>query len=131
MRPPPPPPGVDDGPGDFDPFRYAEELYGRAMTAFDLQDFWEVIQLCRQAIEHHDQKADYFFLLGRAMMQNKSWRKEAAENFRTACELEPENVELLGALGALYRSEGLTARASTILERARAVQPDYELPEID
>ena len=39
----------------------------RALRAFDMQDFWESIQLCRQALETDDTQAEYFHLLGRAL----------------------------------------------------------------
>jgi serine/threonine protein kinase len=111
--------------------RHARELYDRALRAFDAQDFWEAIQLCRQALEVDDSQADYFHLLGRALMQNKMWRREAADNFRKASELDPHNVNYLGMLGAIYKAEGLTARANSVLKKAQLIDPAYTLPEID
>jgi cytochrome c-type biogenesis protein CcmH/NrfG len=96
-----------------------------------LQDFWESIQLCRQALETDDSQAEYYHLLGRALMQNKKWRKEAADNFRKASELEPGNLAYLGMLGAVYKAEGLQARASSVLKKAQSLDPNFVLPEID
>ncbi len=118
------------GPG-FDKRRYARELYDRALRAFDTQDFWESIQLCRQALETDDSQAEYYHLLGRALLQNKKWRKEAADNFRKASELEPGNLTYLGMLGAVYKAEGLQARASSVLKKAQSLDPSFVLPEID
>jgi len=115
----------------FDKRRHARELYGRALSAYDLADYWDAIQLGRQAVEADEQVAEYYGLLGRALLQNKKWRKEAADNFLKATELEPSNVDFLGLLGAIYESEGLTTRASSLLERARAIDPDYEFPDLD
>jgi serine/threonine-protein kinase len=115
----------------FDKRRYARDLYDRALRAFDLQDFWESIQLCRQALEVDETQADYFHLLGRALMQNKKWRKEAADNFRRASELDPANLAYLGMLGAVYRAEGLNARANAVLKKAQSIDPAFVLPEID
>jgi serine/threonine protein kinase len=111
--------------------RYARELYDRALRAFDLQDFWESIQLCRQALESDDTQAEYHHLLGRALMQNKKWRKEAADSFRKASELDPGNLAYLGMLGAVYKAEGLQARATAILKKAQSLDPSFTLPEID
>jgi serine/threonine protein kinase len=116
---------------NFDRRRYARELYDRALRAFDMQDFWESIQLCRQALETDDTQAEYFHLLGRALMQNKKWRKEAADSFRRATELDPGNLDYLGMLGAVYRAEGLQARATAVLKKAQSLDPAFTLPEID
>jgi serine/threonine protein kinase len=115
----------------FDKRRYARELYDRGLRAFDTHDFWDAIQLARQAIEVDDGEAEFFALLGRALMQNKKWRKEAADNFRRASDLAPNNVEYLGMLGAIYQAVGLATRAQSVLEKAREIDPDYELPELE
>jgi serine/threonine protein kinase len=120
-----------DASAAFDKRRYARELYDRALRAFDLQDFWEAIQLCRQALEVDETQADYFHLLGRALLQNKKWRKEAADSFRRASELDPANLAYLGMLGAVYRAEGLNARANAVLKKAQSIDPAFVLPEID
>jgi len=122
--------GRSQGP-NFDKSRYARELYDRALRAFDMQDFWESIQLGRQAIENDETQAEYFNLLGRALMQNKKWRKEAADSFRKATELDPGNLAYLGMLGAVYKAEGLQARATAILKKAQSLDPSFALPEID
>jgi len=115
----------------FDKRRYARELYDRSLRAFDMQDFWESTQLCRQAIENDETQAEYFNLLGRALMQNKKWRKEAADSFRKATELDPGNLAYLGMLGAVYKAEGLQARATAVLKKAQSLDPNFTLPEID
>ncbi len=122
--------GRTQGP-NFDKRRYARELYDRSLRAFDMQDFWESIQLCRQAIENDDTQAEYFNLLGRALMRNKKWRKEAADSFRKATELDPGNLAYLGMLGAVYKAEGLQARATAILKKAQSFDASFTLPEID
>ena len=118
-------------PAPFDKRRHARELYDRALSAYDRADYWDTIQLGRRAVEVDEQVAEFYGLLGRALLQNKKWRKEAADNFLKATELEPNNVEFLGMLGAIYESEGLTTRASSLLEKAQAIDPDYEFPDLD
>ncbi len=92
--------------------------------------YWDVIQLCRQSLEVNDTNAQVYVLLAKALMQNKQWRREAAEHLRRATELDPVRVEYLGLLGALYQAEGLSSRANSMLQKAKALDPDYELPEI-
>ena len=118
-------------PAPFDKRLHARELYDRALTAYERADYWDAIQLGRQAVEVDEQVAEYYGLLGRALLQNNKWRKEAADNFLKATELEPSNVEFLGMLGAIYEGEGLTTRASSLLERVRAIDPDYEFPDLE
>ena len=125
----PPPNGGDQAP--FDKHTHARQLYDRALIAYDRADYWDAIQLGRQAVEVDEQVAEFYGLLGRALLQNKKWCKEAADNFLKATELEPNNVEFLGMLGAIYESEGLTTRASSLLEKARTIDPDYEFPDLD
>lgn len=114
----------------YDAQQHALELYQHAQRAYDTQDFWQTIQLCRQAIEVKDDQPEYHFLLARALLKNKKWRKEAGESFRRAAELDPCNPEYLGYLAALYQREGLQMRAKKLVEQVRGIDPDYEIPEL-
>jgi len=128
---PEPTPAVPEAPSaPFDKANFARELYTRAVTAFERADFWEAVQMSRRAIEADEQRPEYHAMLGRALMHNRKWRREAADKFLRASELQPANVEYLGMLGAIYRAEGLTTRANALLERARMLDPDYEFPEL-
>ncbi|HXV62640.1 MAG TPA: protein kinase [Vicinamibacteria bacterium] len=115
----------------FDKRHYARTLYDRALRAFDLQDFWETIQLCKQAIAADDSEAQYYFLRARALMQNRKWRKDAVKDLRKAAELDASNLEYLGTLAAVYQAEGLNARAASLLKQVHAIDPEYTPPELD
>lgn len=115
----------------FDKQHYARTLYDRALRAFDLQDFWETIQLCKQAIAADDSEAQYYFLRARALMQNRKWRKDAVKDLRKAAELDPSNLEYLGTLAAVYQAEGLNARAASLLKQVQAIDPKYIPPGLD
>jgi tetratricopeptide (TPR) repeat protein len=114
----------------YDARHHALELYQHAQRAYDTQDFWQTIQLCRQAIEVKDDQPEYHFLLARALLKNKKWRKEAGESLRKAAELDPCNPDYLGHLAALYQREGLQMRAKKLLEQVKGIDPDYEIPEL-
>ena len=125
-----PPAAHDSSAAFFDKKRFARELYSRSLSAYDEGDYWEAVQLGRRALELDDSEAEYHAALGRALLQNKKWRREAADRFVRASELQPARVEYIGLLGAIYRSEGLATRANALLERARVLEPDYEFPEL-
>ena len=124
-------PSNGSDPAPFDKRKHARELYDRALSAYERADYWDAIQLGRQAVEVDEQVAEFYGLLGRALLQNKKWRKEAADNFLKATQLEPHNIDYIGLLGAIYHSEGLTTRANSLLEKARAIDPEYEFPDLD
>ena len=125
------PAGNDSKGHSFDKSGYARELYSRAQRSFYVGNYWDVVQLCQQAIAVDDSEAEFHFLLGRALMQNPRWRMEAAQSFRKATELAPKNVEYLGILAALYKFEGLQTRSNKLLKAARAIEPDFVLPKLE
>ncbi len=118
---PPPPAEVDANggpPQGFDRKKHAFQLYEMAQKAFDVTDYWEAIQLARQALELDDERAEYHYALGRGLMENRNWVKEAAESIRRASELDPSNAEYFETLAGLYMSEGLEERAAAMAEKA-------------
>ena len=114
----------------YDAEKHALELFHTARRAFDTQSYWEVIQLCRQAIGNKVEVAKYHFLLGRALLQNKKWRKEAGESLMRAAELDSYNTEYLALLAALYQREGPQMRAKKVIEQVKSIDPDCEIPEL-
>ena len=125
----PPEPASNDG-ESYDADKHALELFAAAGRAYEAQDYWKVIQLCRQAIEIKDDVPKYHFLLGRALLQNKRWRKEAGESIGRATELDSYNAEYLALLAALYQAEGMETRATKTIEQARTIDPECEIPEL-
>jgi serine/threonine protein kinase len=120
----PPKPKAASRPG-FDPKRYAEDLFQLAQKAYATTDFWEAIQLARQAIELDGGRAEYHHLLGLGLMKNRNWLKEAEECLRKATELDPSNAEYFGLLASVYKAEGLQENSAAMLEKARALDPGY------
>jgi serine/threonine protein kinase len=110
-----PPPKDDDPQG-------AEEIFLRAERAYESQDYWMTIELCRHAIDLYSLEAKYHHLLGLALLENSNWRKEAEESLRRAAELDPDNPEYLELLGSIYQEAGLSSRAKNRLDRAKQAQ---------
>ncbi len=74
-------------------------------------------------------RADYFHLLGVALSQNPKWTHDAEQNLRMATESDPSCPEYFAALGTLYQSEGLAARARRAFEKLKALDPKYPIPD--
>jgi tetratricopeptide (TPR) repeat protein len=110
---------------EFDRSSYAEELFRLGQRAYATMDYWESIQLARQAIELDAGRAEYHHLLGVGLMKNRNWLKEAAECLRKASELDPTNAEYFGLLATVYKAEGLSQDSASMLEKARSLDPTY------
>ena len=123
-------PAPSDETNEFDKKEHARELFLHAEKAFELQDHWQTIQLCRQAVELYSNEAKFHHLLGVALVRNKKWRKEAAESFGRAVDLEEKNPLYLGLLAAVYKAEGLQLRADKIFNQLLKIDPSYEIPEL-
>ncbi|MGH9336330.1 MAG: hypothetical protein ACRD21_21550, partial [Vicinamibacteria bacterium] len=110
---------------DFNRSRYAEDLFRLAQKAYEATDYWEAIQLVRQAIELDDRRPEYHHLLGMGLMKNRNWLKEAAECLHKAAELDPTKAEYFGLLASVYKAEGLAEDSASMLEKAKALDPRY------
>ena len=106
----------------------AKGLYQRAKKAYEKNDYWDAIQLCRHAIELGDAEPDCFHLLGLALAHNPRWRLDAEKNLKIAANLQPWQAKHLVALGELYRREGLHGRARKMFQQARAIDPKQRIP---
>ncbi|HLE70212.1 MAG TPA: protein kinase [Vicinamibacteria bacterium] len=121
----PPPPRDRKPKPQFDRSTYAEELFRLGQRAYDTANYWEAIQLARQAIELDAERAEYHHLLGIGLMKNLNWLKEAAECLRKASELDPTNAEYFGLLATVYKAEGLSEDSASMLEKAKSLDPSY------
>ena len=121
----PPPPRDRKPKPEFDRSTYAEELFRLGQRAYATANYWEAIQLARQAIELDAERAEYHHLLGIGLMKNRNWLKEAAECLRKASELDPTNAEYFGLLATVYKAEGLPEDSASMLEMAKSLDPSY------
>jgi len=110
---------------DFDRARYARDLFELGQKAYASANYWEAIQLARQAIELDEERPEYHHLLGIGLMKNRNWLKEAEECLRKATELDPRNAEYFGLLATVYKAEGLPEDSASMLEKAKALDPSY------
>ena len=63
------------------------------------------------------------------MGRHLKWRVDAARNLEIAIKLDPWKAEYFVALGKLYGKSGLRRRAKTMFEQAKAVDPEYPVPQ--
>jgi tetratricopeptide (TPR) repeat protein len=107
----------------------ASSLFLRAQQAYQSSDFWNAIQLCKEAIDQAPERAEIYHLLGLALSKNPKWRQDAEKNLRIATNLDPWKADYFLALGSLYQEVGLHLRARKAFEQARAVDPAAVVPE--
>jgi serine/threonine protein kinase len=105
---------------------YAEELFARAQDAFGVTDYWEAIQLSRQALELDETNAAYHYLLGLGLLKNQNWMKEAEESLRRAAELDESKPEYFKELAALYSRQGMAERAAAMTAKLQELEPEPE-----
>ena len=122
-------PAADNSNG-FDGRRHAAALFRHAEQAYELQDFWQTIQLCRQAIDGCEDKPRYHYLLALSLLRNKKWRKEASQSLKKAVELDGKNPEYLSMLAVLYDAEGLRVRAEKLFTQVSAIDSSFPIPEL-
>ncbi|HXV59605.1 MAG TPA: protein kinase family protein, partial [Vicinamibacteria bacterium] len=123
-KPPVPPKRVRS---DFDRTRHAWEIFRRAERAYETTDYWDAIQLARQAIELDQEQASFYYLLGLGLMKNRNWLKEAEGHLRRAAELDPSKADYFGQLASVYKELGMVERSATMLEKAKAIDPNFSL----
>ncbi len=111
--------------------KHANAIFDRAKKAFEERDHLRTVMLCREAIDLASERADYFYLLGLALSQNRKSRLEAEQNLKTASKLDLRNPEYLSALWTLYENEGLRWRARTMFENAHAAVGSYSMADDD
>ena len=111
---------------------FANELFNRAQEAFDVTDFWEAIQLSRQAIELDADVAEYHHLLGLGLMKNQNWIKEAEESLLRAAEINETAPIYFESLATLYERQGAHEHAAEMTKRVRELSPTQkETPETE
>ncbi len=119
-----------DPSSDFDGRSHAAALFRHAEQAYELQDFWQTIQLCRQAVKVCDQEPKYHYLLALCLIRNKKWRKEASYSLKKAVELDGKNPEYLSMLAVLYDAEGLHVRAENLFKQVSVIDASFPIPKL-
>jgi len=105
--------------------RVAEQFYELADQNFRQNDYWKVIQLCKQAIKNNPTQAKYYRLMACAYAQHPRFGKDAEQSFYKAIELDPWNADYHMDLANFYLQNGLSKRALNLCTRALKLAPQH------
>jgi serine/threonine protein kinase len=103
--------------------RVAEQFYKLAEEKFDQGDFWNVAQLCKQAVKNHPTESKYYHLMALAYAQHPRFGKDAEQCFYKAQEMDPWNPDYHVDLAKFYFNNGLSKRALTECQKALKLSP--------
>jgi tetratricopeptide (TPR) repeat protein len=104
----------------------AQEYYQMARRAFQKGDYQNCLIYCQESLRLEPLAVTHA-LLGDVQVRNpdRRWQRQAEENYQKAIEMDPWNPDHLVALGRLYRSQGLPARARKVIEKAVEITPNH------
>lgn len=106
--------------------RMAEGCYGNALhyLADHVQDFEQAINLLTEACRL-DPKANYYSMLAQTLARNPHWRNRAAEAFKKALELAPQNAGIHVAFAEMLEKQGSVDAARTHFLAALDDMPNH------
>ena len=106
--------------------KVAEQFYRLAEKKYEDQDYYNVTNLCKQAIQNHPTEAKYYQLMALAYSKHPRFLKDAQSQFEKAIELDPWNPDYHVQLAEFYMQQGLWLRASNHLKKALTISPEHE-----
>jgi tetratricopeptide (TPR) repeat protein len=106
----------------------AEESIRRAAKLFELEKYWDAIQLLEPALDAVRGKARLRgqLILAQCRARNPRWAKEAESVLLTATREDPQAVDAWALLGELYAQKGMRTRAVTMYRKVLELKPDHE-----
>jgi serine/threonine protein kinase/DNA-binding NarL/FixJ family response regulator/tetratricopeptide (TPR) repeat protein len=106
--------------------RMAEQFYRLAEEKFETGDYWNVAQLCKQAIKNYPVEPKYYNLMAKAYAQHPKFGKDAEQCFYKALEMDPWNPDYHVDLARFYFSNGLSKRALAQCQKAVKLAPQHD-----
>ena len=89
--------------------------------------FYEAVQVLKDAVRFDPNRAVYHQLLAKALSENPKWRRQAAQHFERAIEIDPFDLESHLGLGLVFEASGMSSRARKHFEEALTLDPDNKL----
>lgn len=131
------------------PYQLAAVRFQQGVGLFKKKDIYGALPLFREAAKLDARKAEHHYYLGLTLSilsrarkththdsgchvtctlegnlpPNQRVRHEAVEHLRRAAELDPQNVQVLADLAALYQDAGMPKKAEYYLDRAMLLNP--------
>ena len=106
--------------------KVAEQFYRLAEKKYEDQDYYNVTNLCKQAVQNHPTEAKYYQLMALAYSKHPRFLKDAQSQFEKAIELDPWNPDYHVQLAEFYMQQGLWLRASNHVKKALTISPEHE-----
>jgi tetratricopeptide (TPR) repeat protein len=121
-EPAPPPPDPEEQAA------MAEQAIRRAVKLFEMEKYWDAIQLVDPALEAARGKVRVLgqLTLARCRAKNPKWAKEAETVLLAATREDPRAVEAWALLAELYAQRGMRNRALTMYRKVLELNPDHE-----
>ena len=105
----------------------AKTLFRKAKTLYAQKQYSIAIGALEDAIRIDSGKSDLYLLLGLCQSEIPELKRKAEESLLKAAGMESWNAEPYAALGMLFYSEKLNARAEVYFRKALALDPRHSL----
>ena len=103
----------------------AEAQFRKGKSLFDSGDYEGALSFFSEAVRIWKGSARYYRLLGMTKARIPLYSREAESDLSEAIRLEAWNPENYIALGRLYKSAGLSVKATRQFEKALSLDPDH------
>lgn len=116
---------VPSGPGSAERRVRVDQALALAESMIARQQIDEAVSVLHEVLTQADdrRRRRIRLLLARAYAAERRYRRYGVALLRELIEADPADAEALALLGALYRSEGLLARAEPLFARALVADP--------
>lgn len=102
----------------------ARQYYLRAREMVGEEEYHYALELLRQAVKA-DPQAEHYALMAEVQQHNPKWLRHAADSYRQAIQLAPDNVAYRLALGELFERLDDLHRARAVYRSALIRHPDH------
>jgi tetratricopeptide (TPR) repeat protein len=94
---------------------------------FDSGRYAESLSFFQNACEQAPKRAEYWRYLGLTQSKNPRWKKDAADSFQKAIDIDPTHADTYAQLGALFARGRLVSKARDMYQKALQWDPEQAL----
>lgn len=102
----------------------ARQYYLRSREMVEEEEYHYALELLRQAVKA-DPQAEHYALMAEVQQHNPKWLHHAADSYRQAIQLAPDNVSYRLALGELFERLEDPQRARAVYRSVLIRHPDH------
>ncbi len=107
--------------------RTAAEWFHDAQEAFAHKDYDRSLGLAHYCIRMDEEKAPYLRLLAKSLDAKNGDQKAMVKAYESVLRMDPKDVETTIRLAEIFREVGMHARANTLWERAKSLDPQHKV----